>query len=73
MFPFVHPERTKEILTDLGKAKDYDFSTPVFKRHPVPIRTYNAVTDILKNQRGFKVPCKSDQTFLNRAVSSSLS
>lgn len=59
MFPFVHPDKTKQTLEKLGKAHEYDFLPPCFKPHPISIRSHKAVTDILNNQRSFKVPCKS--------------
>lgn len=58
MFPFTHPDRTKDILTKLKKDDDYDFSTPSFKHHPISVRTYDAVTAILRDQSSFKVPCE---------------
>jgi hypothetical protein len=58
MFPFVHPERTGAILKKLGRFDEYDFSTPCLKPHPISVKSYKAVTDVLKNQRSFKVPCE---------------
>jgi hypothetical protein len=58
MFPFVHPDKTRRHLQKLGKDGDYDFSYPFKKLPPVSITSYRAVTDILRNQRSFKVPCE---------------
>ena len=58
MFPFVHPDRTKEILTKLGKVDEYDFSPPHLKHHPVPVKSFKAVEAVLNDQRTFKVPCE---------------
>jgi hypothetical protein len=61
MFPFVHPDRTQEILTDLGKAGDYDFSTPCLQPRPLGVRSYEAVKYVLEDQRQFRVPCEYPQ------------
>lgn len=63
MFPLVHPDRTKEILTKLGKVDEYDFSLPKVKHHPLSIKSYRAVKDILGNQNLFKVPCEYHKDF----------
>jgi hypothetical protein len=58
MFPFVHPDRTKEILTKIGKVDDYDFSRPHFKHHPLSVKSYAAVDAVLNDKRTFQIPCK---------------
>ena len=58
MFPFVHPQRTKEVLTKLGKAGEYDFSIPRLRPQPQSIKTYNGVASVLNDSAVFKVPCE---------------
>ncbi|KAF7505932.1 hypothetical protein GJ744_012374 [Endocarpon pusillum] len=56
MFPFTSPSKTRELLEKIHKLDDYDFSSPCLKPPPIPVKSHKAVTDILKNNRSFKVP-----------------
>ena len=64
MFPFVHPEKTRKDLEALGKVDEYDFAKPSLKPPPLCVKSYQAVADILKDQRSFRVPCKYHQLHL---------
>lgn len=57
MFPFVVPERNKEIMDRLGTAYLYDFAAPSLKPGPIVIRSFEAVKAVLENHDDFKVPC----------------
>lgn len=58
MFPFTHPNKTRDLLEKIHKLDDYDFSYPCMKPQPKPVKSHKAVADILKNSRSFKVPCE---------------
>ncbi len=51
-------------MKKLGNFGDYEFSEPCLEAPRVPIKSHKAVTDILKNQRSFKVPCEYCQPAL---------
>jgi hypothetical protein len=59
-YPFVHPDRTKEILTKIGKVDDYDFSTPTSSPRPLAVKSYKTVKEILDDKKTFNVPCKEN-------------
>jgi hypothetical protein len=54
-YPLTIPSAMKESLTDLGKAKLYDFSKPTTSSHPQMVKEYKVATEIMKNQDTFKV------------------
>lgn len=56
MYPLTIPEKTKQILTDLGEVKDYDFSKPFLKPQPPEVSSWKAVTGILGDPKSFTVP-----------------
>jgi len=59
MFPFIVPDKNRELLTALGKVKDYDFTKPSFVGPPRPVLSWSGVTSVLSDQVKFKVPCKT--------------
>lgn len=54
-YPLTIPSAMKEALTDLGKAKLYNFDKPTEASHPKFIKEYKVATEIMKNQDTFKV------------------
>ena len=61
MFPFVVPEENRKILKKLNMDQLYSFDRPSFIGLPTAIKTWEGVTNVLKDQAGFKVPCASSQ------------
>lgn len=53
MYPFTIPSETKIILEGFGTAQNYNFDHPSFVAAPTPILTYNAVKDILADNKRF--------------------
>ncbi|KIW99798.1 uncharacterized protein Z518_10726 [Rhinocladiella mackenziei CBS 650.93] len=56
MYPFTVPEENRRILSKLGREKDYDFNRPSYIGVPTSVRSWKAVTDVLKDQGSFSVP-----------------
>ncbi|KAF3048232.1 hypothetical protein E8E12_011394 [Didymella heteroderae] len=54
-YPLTIPSAMEESLTDLGKAKLYDFSKPKKSSHPQLVKEYKIATEIMKDQETFKV------------------
>ncbi|PSN61193.1 heme peroxidase [Corynespora cassiicola Philippines] len=54
-YPLTTPDEMERVLKDLGKDKLYNFDEPKFTPHPTFIYSHKAATDIMKNQKDFKV------------------
>jgi len=55
MFPFVVPEETKKILTELKTVKNYSFKPPSPPQPQINFSTYANAKKILGDQKTFKV------------------
>lgn len=56
LYPFTVPSRVKETFTDRPSMPELDFTMPTFIGPAKPLFTWKAVTEILDNQKAFRVP-----------------
>jgi len=56
LYPFVVPEETEKILTELKTVSKYSFKPPSLPQQPIYFSTYANATKILEDQKTFKVP-----------------
>ncbi|EXJ92051.1 hypothetical protein A1O3_00601 [Capronia epimyces CBS 606.96] len=56
MYPFTVPEENRKILKKLGKDEEYNFDRPSYVGVPTSVRSWQAVTQVLKDQGSFSVP-----------------
>lgn len=56
MYPFTVPKENRKIMAKLGKEEEYDYQRPSYIGPPTSIRSWSAVTEILKDQTSFAVP-----------------
>lgn len=62
LYPFTVPSRIKENFSNKPNMPALDFTMPTFVGPPTPAFTWKAVTEILKDQPQFRVPCKSSHS-----------
>jgi hypothetical protein len=58
LYPLTTPDKNKSIFKDQGRIKDFTYDEPVYIAPPVPVSSWQAVTDVLNDQTKFKVTCK---------------
>lgn len=63
-FPFVNPSESEKILDNLGTRHQYSWEVPRAHRLPVMIKSHKACTQILNDNRSFKVVWGEAVTFL---------
>ncbi|EAW25699.1 peroxidase/cytochrome P450 family protein [Aspergillus fischeri NRRL 181] len=56
LYPFVTPEKSREIMDKYMKFKDLNFDRPSYTPPPVPVTTWEGATTVLENQKRFHVP-----------------
>ncbi|RHZ50671.1 peroxidase/cytochrome P450 family protein [Aspergillus thermomutatus] len=56
LYPFVTPEKSREIMDKYMKFKDLNFDRPSYTAPPVPVTTWKGVTKLLEDQKRFHVP-----------------
>lgn len=66
-FPFVTPKENQKIHDNLGTSDQYSWERPKGRPDLVVIRSYKAVTQVLENQRDFKVTWGEAMDFLTRS------
>ncbi|KAJ0163325.1 Linoleate 10R-lipoxygenase [Colletotrichum tanaceti] len=63
-YPMVIPSENRQILTDLGRVDQFDFSRPKFTPLRTDIESFGAVKYVLENQDRYKVTWDEGLTFL---------
>ena len=56
LFPFVTPERMKQVLKKQGVARDYNFDRPGAGRKWAEVTSYTAVSQVLMERASFTAP-----------------
>ncbi|KAF7158141.1 hypothetical protein CNMCM5623_002807 [Aspergillus felis] len=56
LYPFVTPEKSREIMDKYMKFKDLTFDRPSYTPPPVPVTTWEGATKVLEDQKRFHVP-----------------
>ncbi|GIK07532.1 hypothetical protein Aspvir_003198 [Aspergillus viridinutans] len=56
LYPFVTPEKSREIMVKYMKFKDLSFDRPSYTPPPVPVTTWEGATNVLEDQKRFHVP-----------------
>ncbi|KAM0280201.1 hypothetical protein ACHAQH_004158 [Verticillium albo-atrum] len=55
-YPFTTPDGNREIFQKRSDLPELDYSKPTFVGPPLPVLTWQGVTDALNNQQQFRVP-----------------
>jgi cytochrome P450 len=55
LYPFVTPDKTREIMDKYMRFKDLNFDRPSYTPLPVPVTTWEGATKVLENQKQFHV------------------
>ncbi|KAF7587423.1 hypothetical protein BBP40_007242 [Aspergillus hancockii] len=56
LYPFVTPEKSREIMDKYMKFKDLNFDRPSYTPPPVPVTTWEEATKVLEDQKRCHVP-----------------
>ncbi|KAE8387807.1 heme peroxidase [Aspergillus alliaceus] len=56
LYPFTIPEQNQEIFTKRGTADQLDFHRPSYQGQPTAVTSWQGVTQVLNDQKGFRVP-----------------
>lgn len=65
-FPFVTPNENKKIHVNLGTSNQYSWEKPKGRPNLVVIKSYKAATQVLENQKDFKVTWGEAINFLTK-------
>ncbi|GFG11879.1 psi-producing oxygenase A [Aspergillus lentulus] len=56
LYPFVTPNKSREIMDKYMRFKDLNFDRPSYTPLPVPVTTWEGATKVLEDQKRFHVP-----------------
>lgn len=57
LYPFTTPEQNRKIFEKCKTADDLEFVRPKYENQPTTVTSWQGVTQVLNNQKAFRVPC----------------